>query len=106
MAQTAAHLVEQVIPWVGTRQWVVSVPIALRYSMIAPKELTTRVHIIMRRTISQYYINEAVKQGIDRKQARVGSVTFLQRFGSAINLNLHYHFVFLEGVYVDRSGRV
>jgi Transposase zinc-binding domain len=27
MAQTAAHLVEQVIPWVPTRQWVVSVPI-------------------------------------------------------------------------------
>src|SRR5215470_2048775 len=25
MAQTAAHLVEQVIPWVPTRQWVVSV---------------------------------------------------------------------------------
>ena len=24
MAQTAAHLVEQVIPWVPTRQWVVS----------------------------------------------------------------------------------
>ncbi len=103
MAQTAAHPVEQVIPRVGTRQWVVSVPIALRYWMIASKELTTTVHTIMRRTISQYYINEAVKQGIDRKQAQAGSVTFLQRFGSAINANLHYHFVFLEGVYVDRS---
>ena len=31
MAQMAAHLVEQVIPWVPTRQWVVSVPIPLRY---------------------------------------------------------------------------
>src|SRR5262245_27423966 len=27
MAQTAAHLVEQVIPWVSTRQWGVSVPV-------------------------------------------------------------------------------
>ena len=35
MAQTAAHLVEQVIPWVATRQWVVSVPIPLRYWMAA-----------------------------------------------------------------------
>jgi hypothetical protein len=26
MAQTAAHLVEQVIPWVATQQWVVSYP--------------------------------------------------------------------------------
>src|SRR6266571_3131374 len=31
MTQMAAHLVEQVIPWVPTRQWVVSVPIPLRY---------------------------------------------------------------------------
>src|SRR5262249_16253268 len=31
MAQTAAHLVEQVLPWVPTRQWVVSVPVPRRY---------------------------------------------------------------------------
>jgi hypothetical protein len=36
MAQTAAHLVECVIPWVPTRQWVVSVPIPLRYWMARP----------------------------------------------------------------------
>ena len=40
MAQTAAHLVECVIPWVPTRQWVVSVPIPLRYWMAASKDLT------------------------------------------------------------------
>ena len=34
MAQTAAHLVEQVIPWVPTRQWVVSVPVPLRYCRV------------------------------------------------------------------------
>ena len=33
MAQTAAHLVACVIPWVPTRQWVVSVPVPLRYWM-------------------------------------------------------------------------
>src|SRR6266568_8709989 len=35
MAQTAAHLVERVIPWVPTRQWVVSVSVPLRYWMAA-----------------------------------------------------------------------
>ncbi len=40
MAQTAAHLVECVIPWVPTRQWVVSVPIPLRYWMAASQDLT------------------------------------------------------------------
>jgi hypothetical protein len=43
----AAHLVEQVIPW------VVSVPIPLRYWMAASTELTAQVHTIIRRTISQ-----------------------------------------------------
>jgi len=42
MAQTAGHLVEQVIPWVPVRQWVVSVPIPLRYWMAASQELTAQ----------------------------------------------------------------
>jgi hypothetical protein len=53
MAQTAAHLVEQVIPWVPTRQWVVSVPVPLRYWMAASQELTAKVHTIIRTTIGQ-----------------------------------------------------
>ena len=105
MAETAAHLVEQVIPWVATRQWVVSVPIPLRYWMAASTELMAQVHTIIRRTISQYYINQAVKQGIDRQLAQAGSMTFVQRFGSALNVNLHYHFIFLEGTYLDRSAQ-
>ena len=32
-------------------------------------------------------------------------MTFIQRFGSAINLNLHFHCVFLEGVYLDRTDQ-
>ena len=70
--------------------------------MAASKELTATVHTIIRRTISQYYVNRGVEQGIHRKQAQAGSVTFIQRFGSAINANLHLHMLFLEGVYVDR----
>ena len=38
MAQTAAHLVERVIPWVPTRQWVVSVPMPLRYWMASSQD--------------------------------------------------------------------
>ena len=55
MAQTAAHLVVRVIPWVPTRQWVVSVPIPLRYWMAASQDLTAQVHTIVRTTIGQYY---------------------------------------------------
>jgi putative transposase/transposase-like zinc-binding protein len=103
MAQMAAHLVEQVIPWVPTRQWVVSVPIPLRYWMASSQDLTAKVHTIIRTTIGQYYVNQAVTRGFERATVHPGSVTFLQRFGSAINLNLHFHCVFLEGVYLDRT---
>ena len=33
------------------------------------------------------------------KEGRTGSVTATQRFGSALNLNLHFHCIFLDGVY-------
>src|SRR5262249_59989145 len=104
-AQTAAHLVEGVIPWVPTRQWVVSVPIPLRYWMAASQELTAQVHTIIRTTIGQYYVHQAVTRGVPRDKLQPGSVTFIQRFGSALNLHLHFHCVFLEGVYLDRTDK-
>jgi len=105
MAQTAAHLVECVMPWVPTRQWVVSVPMPLRYWMASSQDLTATVHTIIRTTIGQYYVNQAVTRGVPRGKVQPGSVTFIQRFGSAINLNLHFHVVFLEGVYLDRTDQ-
>ena len=105
MAQTAAHLVECVIPWVPTRQWVVSVPMPLRYWMAASQDLTAKVHTIIRTTIAQYYVNQAVKRGIERQQGptRIGDVSPALR--RRLNLNLHFHVVFLEGVYLDRTDQ-
>src|SRR6266849_8267418 len=105
MAQTAAHLVECVLPWVPTRQWVVSVPVPLRYWMAASQDLTAQVHTIIRTTIGQYYVDQAVTQSSARQQVQPGSVTCIQRFGGAINLNLHFHVIFLEGAYLDRTDQ-
>ena len=73
--------------------------------MAASQDLTATVHTIIRTTIGQYYVNQAVKRGLERAKVQPGSVTFIQRFGSAINLNVHYHSVFLEGVYLDRADQ-
>ena len=105
MAQTAAHLVEQVIPWVPTRQWVVLVPSPLRSWMASSQDLTAQVHTIIRRTIAQYYVNQAVTRGAERSHVHPGSVSFIQCFGSSINLNLHFHSIVLEGVYLDRMNQ-
>jgi hypothetical protein len=103
MAQMAAHLVESVLPWVSTRQWVVSVPLPLRYWMSTSRDLTAQVHPIVRTTIAQYYLNQAVKRGVRRHNVQPGSVSFLQRCGGSLNLHRHFHVVFLEGVSLDRS---
>ncbi len=41
--------------------------------------------------------------GFSNKTARTGAVTLIQRFGSALNLNIHFHMLFLDGVYRDIS---
>src|SRR5262245_33825250 len=73
--------------------------------MAASQELTAKVHTIIRTTIGQYYVNKAIIRGFERANIQPGSVTFIQRFGSALNVNVHYHVVFLEGVYLDRTDQ-
>ena len=43
--------------------------------------------------------------GAARATVQPGSVTFLQRFGGSINVNVHVHMIFLEGVYEDRTAQ-
>jgi hypothetical protein len=43
------------------------------------------------------------KAGFTRKTAQAGAVTLIQRFGSALNLNVHFHMLFLDRVYIDRA---
>ena len=47
----------------------------------------------------------AVKRGVERQNVQPGSVTFIQRFGGCLNLHLHFHVIFLEGVYLDRTDQ-
>ncbi len=43
MADTAAHLVDRVLPEVPIRQWVLSLPIPLRYRIAYDRELCSEV---------------------------------------------------------------
>ena len=48
MADTAAHLVDRVLPMVPIRQWVLSLPFALRYRLAYDSGLATDVlHIFI-----------------------------------------------------------
>jgi hypothetical protein len=44
-----------------------------------------------------------MKAGFSCKTAPTGAVTLIQRFGSALNLNIHFHMLFLDGAYAERA---
>ena len=102
MAQTAAHLVDHVIPHVTVRQWVLSLPIPLRLLLAAQPKLVTPVLQVVHRAIARFLLDQA---GLKAEQADSGAVTLIQRFGSAANLNIHLHCLVLDGVYrCDTEG--
>ena len=96
MAQTAAHLVDHVIPHVPVRQWVLSLPIPLRLLLAAQPLLVTPVLQVVHRGTTRFLLKQA---GVKADEADSGAVTLIQRFGSAANLNIHMHCLVLDGVY-------
>ena len=99
MAESAALLVDEVLPHEPIRQWVLSLPFQLRFLLASRPAITGQVLGIVYRVISTHLVKKA---GYSTKTARTGAVTLIQRFGSALNLNIHFHMLFLDGVYVDR----
>ena len=102
MAETAALLADEVFPDVPLRQWVISFPFPLRYLFAAHPHAMGKVLSIIYRAISTHLIHKA---GYRLKDGATGAVTLIQRFGSALNLNIHFHVLFLDGVYVHRDNR-
>ena len=101
MAESAALLVDEVFPEQPVRQWVLSVPYPLRFLFASRPDVMGRVLGIVYRCIATHLIKKA---GFSRKTAQAGAVTLIQRFGSALNLNVHFHMLFLDGVYVERPA--
>jgi len=57
-----------------------------------------RVLGIVYRTLATHIIHKA---GFTKSTAHTGAVTLIQRFGSALNLNVHFHILALDGVYAE-----
>jgi ribosomal protein S27E len=104
MVESAALLVDEVLPAKPIRQWVLTVPFPLRFLFAAYPELMSKVLSIVTRALSTHLAHQA---GFKKKEAFTGAVTLIQRFGSALNLNIHFHMLFLDGVYVsDGAGNL
>ena len=98
MAESAALLVDEVLPEQPMRQWVLSVPFPLRFLFASRPVILGQVLGIVYRAIATHLIKKA---GYTKTTADTGAVTLIQRFGSALNLNVHFHMLFLDGVYLD-----
>ena len=99
MADTAAHLVDRVFPEVPVRQWVLTLPVALRYRMAYDADLTSAVLREFLRVIFGSLRRRARSGGRRIRYPQCGAVTFIQRAGDALNLNVHFHSLVLDGVY-------
>lgn len=104
MAQTAAWLTDDVIPNVPVRQWVLSLPIPMRYLVATHPRIQSALLEITIRVISTFLKKKIRKKGSDGSTFQTGTVTVIQRFGSALNLTPHFHMLFLDGVYSINNG--
>ncbi len=103
MAETAAHLVDRVLPEVPIRQWVLTLPYPLRYRCAYDAKLTSEVlRAFLRALFTE--LRRRARQHWKLRAPQCGAVTFVQRFGSALNLNLHFHTLALDGVYTDSEA--
>jgi hypothetical protein len=73
MADTAAHLVDDVLPRVPVRQWVFSFPHLVRYLLACSPRLCAAVCRIFVRVVVGWQEEQALREGIP------GAVVFTQR---------------------------
>ncbi len=104
MADTAAHLVDRVLPQAQVRQWVLSLPHSLRYRLAFDAELCgAALNVFIRSVFISLRRRARARFGEQARVARCGAVTFVQRFGDALNLNVHFHSLILDGVYLSAA---
>ncbi len=105
MTERAAHLVDHVFPAVPVRQWVLTLPPRVRYVLAWNHDLCRAVVAVYLRAVLGWVRRAARRRGVP--EGRSGAVAIVQRFGSALKLNVHIHAMVMDGVFVtDADGPV
>jgi hypothetical protein len=104
MSDEAAYLVDMVLPEAPYRQWTLTFPFALRFLLARDYRLITAVLGIAVRILFAWQRRQARRQGF--RAAKNAAVVFVQRFGGALNVNVHAHALLPDGVFVldEQSG--
>ncbi|MBC7427635.1 MAG: transposase [Bacteriovorax sp.] len=100
-ADTAKHLLDEVIPVAPVRQWVLSMPYTHRFLLATRPEYLRSALAIFHRSINRHYLKKAKLLKIFNP--KVGAITVVQRFGGGLNLNVHFHSLYLDGVFYENG---
>jgi hypothetical protein len=98
MCATAANLIEDVLPEVALRQWVLTFPFPWRRRLAQDGALFGALTRIFVESVERFYQEREKRRGV-RGAAKSGAVTVVQRTSSDMRLNPHLHVVFLDGAY-------
>lgn len=103
MQDTAKHLVDSVMPEVPIRQWVMTLPWRLRSRLGYDRQAMSLFVRSFAEALSRRYkhFGKRVLGLSSVNEAKTGSLTFVQRFDSALRLNPHLHVLMLDGVYLE-----
>ena len=102
MSETGAMWVDGIVPSVPYRQWVLSFFIPLTLLFAQRSEMLSAVLGVVTPALSGDVIRRA---GQRRREAETGVVTFIQRFGSALNLNIHLLMLVPDGAWHFVNGK-
>lgn len=110
MGETAAKLNDFVLPEVPYRQWVISFPIPLRFLMARKPGVLGQILTIYISEVSRLIRRKARAKlcdfDVSLERIQTGAYTAIQRFGSSLSLNIHFHSIFFDGAYLLPSSRV
>jgi len=98
-AETAADLVDRVLPVAPYRQWVLSFPWELRFLLAVEPGFLSEMLATFLRTVFAWQRLQGRRLGL--RGGETGSVTFTQRFGGILNLNPHFHCILPDGLFVE-----
>ncbi len=94
MMALTRHGMHAELPYVPVRQWVLSLPFPLRYRLACNQSLCTAVHRALAGALRARMRHLGRASG--HPDAQTGSVTFVQRYGGGLNLDLHLHMLGLD----------
>lgn len=104
-AITTEFLIEKLLGGLPVRQFVLSFPFELRFLMARDSKLMGLVLTIVNRAITRLYRQKAKAELAIEGNPKSAAVTFIQRYGSSLNLNIQFHILVVEGVWIDSDAK-